>query len=215
MIYEALTRKYPMILAAIVFVGLFAAGICLAAEDTGANTDTDTSSESSFEIPKRVQEEIIKVDELSKEEKEKLEAVKRQQYLDNFHDEPAGNLLSEKDINRIERQKEERENALIARAKAQAEPNLASTSNPPEQVRPRLPAKSYKEGTVTGILFYMEKGAALVLGDVVREGDVIRGVTVVRIMPNYVEFEKQGNIWKQIVGQTPPADVWKNPKTQH
>ncbi len=208
MVNGVLTRKYPVILAAVVLAGLFAAGICLAAEDT------DTSSESSFEIPKRVQEAIVEVEELSKEEKEKLEALKRQQYLDNFHDEPAGNLLSKEDINRIEQQREARENAIITRAKAQEEPNSAFMSNPSTQVRPRMPFVSYTEGTITGIVFYAGKGAALVLGDVIRQGDVVRGVTVVRITPDYVEFEKQGNKWKQGVGQSPPAGVWEKPQTQ-
>lgn len=212
MVNERLAGKYALILAAMVFAGLFAAGVCLAADDT--DTDAETSSESTFEIPKRVQAVIMEVNELSKEEKEKLEAVKRQQYLDDYHDEPAGSLLSKQDVNRIEQESKEKEKAILARAQAQEEPNLVFTSTPSEEFKPRLPSVTYAEGTVTGILFYMDKGAALVLGDVIREGDVVRGVTVVRIMPNYVEFEKQGNKWKQIVGQTPPADVWKNPKTQ-
>lgn len=211
MVNEALRRKYPVILAAVVLAGLFAAGICLAADDT--DTDTDVWDDDSFEIPKRVQEEIVEIKEFSQAEKEKLEAVKRQQYLDNFHDEPAGSLLSEADINRIDRQTEERENAIIAIAKVRAEPNPAYTSTPPEPVRHRLPAKSYKEGTVTGIMFYMDKGAAIMLGDVIREGDVVRGVTVVKITPRYIEFEKQGNKWKQGVGESPPAGVWEKAKT--
>ena len=213
MVNEALRRKYPVILAAVVLAGLFAAGICLAADNTDTDADTDAWDDNSFEVPKSVQEEIVQIKEFSQAEKEKLEAMKRQQYLDNFHDEPAGSLLSEADINKIDRQTEERENAIIAIAKVRAEPNPAYTSSPPEQLRPHLPAKSYKEGTVTGIMFYMDKGAAIVLGDVIREGDVVRGVTVVKITPKYVEFEKQGNKWKQEVGESPPAGVWEKAKT--
>jgi hypothetical protein len=207
---ECLKRKYPVILAAMVFAGLFVTGICLAADDT----DTDTSNESSIEIPKRVQEAIVDVNELSKAEEKKLEAVKRQRYLNNFHDEPAGSLLSKEDVNRIEQQRKEREQAILAKAQAQEEQTKDFAESRSAESRPNLSSVSYAEGTVTGIVFCTNKGAALMLGDVIREGDVVRGVTVVRITPDYVEFEKQGNKWKQEVGQSPPAGVWEKPRTQ-
>jgi hypothetical protein len=214
MVKEVLTGKCPVVLAAVVITALFATGICLAADDA----DADTSKDSSIEIPKRVQEAIAGVKELSKEEKEKLEAVKRQQYLDDYHDEPAGSLLSKEDIDKIEQETKEKEKAILARAKLKIEAQEEQAANiesiPSQEFRPSLPLVSHAEGTVTGIVLYMGKGAALVLGDVIREGDMIRGITVVSITPDYVEFEKQGKKWKQVVGQPPPAGVWEKPKTQ-
>jgi hypothetical protein len=61
-------------------------------------------------------------------------------------------------------------------------------------------------------VYYEDKGAALIAGEVVRENDVLMGVKVVRILPDYVEFEKQGNKWKQQVGQFPSAGVWEQPQ---
>ena len=65
---------------------------------------------------------------------------------------------------------------------------------------------------VKGVVFYENKGAALIAGEVVRENDVVMGVKVVKILPDYVEFEKQGNQWKQQVGQMPPPAVWEQPQ---
>jgi hypothetical protein len=123
-------------------------------------------------------------------------------------------LLSKEDINNIEQESKEREKAILAKARAQEEQTTAFAENQSAESRPNLPSVSYAEGTVTGIVMYMGKGAALVLGDVVREGDMVRSVTVARITPDYVEFEKQGKKWKQVVGQAPPAGVWEKPKTR-
>jgi hypothetical protein len=35
------------------------------------------------------------------------------------------------------------------------------------------------------------------------------GIKVVRITANFVEFEKQGNKWKQVVGEAPQASFWE------
>jgi hypothetical protein len=216
---EALTRKYPVILVAVVMAGLFAAGICLAADDS----DNDKSEEATVEIPKRVQEAIAEVDEFSKAEKEKLESIKRQQYLDEYHDEPAGELLTKEELDEIEQQKKAKEKTIRAKAQeeigsiqeeAQKETQEPAEDISPAQFKHRPAVVSYAEGTVTGIVLYLGKGAALILGDVVRENDVIRGIKIVKIMPDYVEFEKQGRTWKQEVGQTPPKDVWEKPKSQ-
>jgi len=208
-----LAKRIFSALIVTVCAGLLTVGICLAADDS----DTDTSGNSNVDIPKRAQEAIREANELSQAEIEKAEATKRQQYLDEYHDEPAGRLLSKEDVNKLEQQIKDKEQAILARAeqevKAQEEQAPAFANNPSAGFKPNLPPVTKTPGTVTGIVLYMGKGAALVLGDVVREGDVVRGITVVRIMPDYVEFEKQGRKWKQEVGQTPPAGVWEKPNT--
>jgi len=64
-------------------------------------------------------------------------------------------------------------------------------------------------GTVTGIVYYNNSGAALIGGEVVREDEVILEVKIIKILPDYVEFEKEGKKWKQEVGQAPPVSVWE------
>jgi hypothetical protein len=61
---------------------------------------------------------------------------------------------------------------------------------------------------IKGIVFYEGKGAALIDGEVVRENDVLKDVKIIRILPDYVEFEKHSNKWKQQVGQYPPPSAW-------
>ena len=60
-----------------------------------------------------------------------------------------------------------------------------------------------KNGVVTGILFNSENPRALVNNQVIHEGDVLGGVTVVKISRNKVEFEKNGKTWAQSVRQKP------------
>jgi len=63
-------------------------------------------------------------------------------------------------------------------------------------------------GTVTGILYTIENSSALIDGQIVKEGDTINGVTVVRIHRTEVEFRKNGRLWKQRVAQR-PNPAWK------
>jgi hypothetical protein len=207
-----MVKGIKAIIALAFFAGLLAAGICLAEDDA------NTSDNSNVDIPKRAQEEIKKVDELSQAEKEQAEALKKQQYLDNFHDEPAGSLLTKEEIEKINQQKKEREQSIRDRAEQETAPAVSEAEQPqpagfnPPPARKGQPVAN-SPGTVTGIVLYMGKGAALVLGNVVREGDTVRGNKVNKITSDYVEFEKQGNKWKQQVGQAPPPGVWDKPNT--
>ncbi len=64
-----------------------------------------------------------------------------------------------------------------------------------------------RPGTVTGILYTVESPSALIDGQIVKKGDIIRGVTVVKIHEAEVEFKKNHKLWKQRVGQ-PPNPAW-------
>jgi hypothetical protein len=65
-----------------------------------------------------------------------------------------------------------------------------------------------RQGVVTGILYPVENPSALIEGDLVKEGDTLRGITVVKIHRTEVEFEKNGKRWKQRVGER-PNPAWK------
>jgi hypothetical protein len=63
------------------------------------------------------------------------------------------------------------------------------------------------KGTVTGIVYSIDKPLALIDKQVVYEGDTINGAKVIKIHKDKVEFEKDGNRWTQEVGvPTYPSD---------
>jgi len=66
----------------------------------------------------------------------------------------------------------------------------------------------YADGLVTGILFSDDRPAAVVGSQVLYEGDIKQGVTVVKITKEKVHFEKNGRLWTQQVQEIPPR-YWK------
>jgi hypothetical protein len=65
-----------------------------------------------------------------------------------------------------------------------------------------------KVGMVTGIIYSAEDSAVLLNGEIVCEGSVVRGVRIVKIHRNKVEFEKNGRVWYQGVMTKPDSDWW-------
>jgi flagellar basal body-associated protein FliL len=63
------------------------------------------------------------------------------------------------------------------------------------------------KGLVTGIVSGDDKPSAVVNGVIVREGDVVNDIRVVRIYKDKVEFEKDGQRWRQRVKEKPPS-IW-------
>ena len=61
-----------------------------------------------------------------------------------------------------------------------------------------------KQMQVTGILYSEDNPSAIVNGEVVKEGDIINDVKVVKIHKNNVEFENNGRRWTQ---EAQPAPV--------
>jgi len=59
-------------------------------------------------------------------------------------------------------------------------------------------------GMVEGVIYNVESSSALIDGQIVEEGDIIYGVTVIGIHRDKVEFEKDGERWEQ--------HVWERPK---
>ncbi|MBN1393009.1 MAG: response regulator [Sedimentisphaerales bacterium] len=67
-------------------------------------------------------------------------------------------------------------------------------------------------GTVVGILYGRENPCVLINRELVYEGDITKGVRVVRINRDEVEFEKNGRRWTQ-KALASPNDIWKTPKS--
>jgi hypothetical protein len=213
-----------MLFAAAIFVFVLSAGIAAAAEQA-ENTDSDNQQPSYTEYPGQIGDiarwSEVKVKEANEEyelEKAKLEAIKREQYFEDNKVEPAGNLITKDEIASLEAKRAQAEKEIRAKAgseiqyiEAEQEASQKVTQKSPG---PRPVSQPLSRGTVKGIVFYEGKGAALIAGEVVREGDVVLNVKVVKITPDFVEFEKQGTQWKQQVGQTPQTAVWEPPQTQ-
>lgn len=63
---------------------------------------------------------------------------------------------------------------------------------------------------VTGIVFSTDKPAAVIGSELLYEGDITQGVTIVKIYKDKVRFEKDGHIWTQGV-QDKPGPYWNDP----
>ena len=215
-------KQMAIIFAAAIFACVLSIEIVAVADESEMVPDTNAQEQPSYieypgeigDIAKRAEAQIKEVNEASELEKEKLEAVKREQYFEDNKEETSRNLLSKDDIAELETKRAQKENAIRTKAGYQIE-SLAAEQPATQEVSPTAsppPAsQTSSRGMVTGIVFCENKGAALIAGEIVRENGVVMGVKVVRITANFVEFEKQGNKWKQAVGEAPPASFWGQP----
>jgi len=201
-----------VIVASIIFA-MPGAGFCALQDTQNSGRLDEKSAPSSQEIELlQLKAEALaqEVNETVKDEMEKTEAVKRTRYQEELGYVPKGNLLSDDELAAFENQRAEKVRA--ARARLDNEVKVLQEKLP-QQGRPQAVEEPYKprplKGTVTGIVLYEKKAAALIDGRIVRQNNVIRDIKVLRIMPDYVEFEKQGKVWIQEVGQAPPAEVWE------
>jgi hypothetical protein len=221
---KAMNNLMAKFFALAIFACVLSAGSIVFADEPEATTDSDSRQLQSYtenpgeigDIAKRAEAEVKEVNETSEHEKEKLEAVKREQYFEDNKEEPAGSLLTKDDIAALENKRAENERTIRAKADSAIESiateQTVQEQTPPSAASPRPVSQTSSRGMVNGIVFYENRGAALIAGEVVREGDVVMGVKVVKITPDFVEFDKQGNQWKQQVGQSPPAAVWEQPQ---
>jgi len=82
-------------------------------------------------------------------------------------------------------------------------------ANPDKGLRAAAPrAKVPPKGMVTGIVRSEDISTAVVGTQVVREGETIDGITVVKIHDDRVEFEKASQRWTQTLNQ-PPGPQWE------
>jgi len=221
----AMSNRKTVIFMVAMFVCAFSIGTAAAADKSKMASGSDTKKQPSYaeypgeigDIAKQAEAEVKEVNEGYEREKEKFEAIRREQYLEEYKEEPAKSLLSNDDIAALEAARSQNEKAIRTKAGydinslevEQKARQKVSTTGP----GPRHMSQTSILGMIKGIVFYENNGAALIAGEVVREGDVLLGVKIVKISPDFVEFDKQGNQWKQEVGQSPPAAVWEQPQT--
>lgn len=67
-------------------------------------------------------------------------------------------------------------------------------------------------GVVRGVLCVEEDSSALIDEHIVKEGETIYGVTVVKIDKDAVEFSKYGKTWRQRVREKPDP-AWNEDKS--
>jgi hypothetical protein len=198
--------------AVAVCAGLLFAVVGRAADGSDTDADAQRQGYETAELQGRAEAAVKEVNEAGRVTRGKAEAVRRERYNEELGYVPEGNLLSDEELAASEEQRAENEKVIRARAeqevKSLEEQKSFLAASRPVESRPRLPAPAATAGIVTGIVFCENEGAALLFGDIVRENDVIRDVKVLKILPGYVEFEKQGKKWKQAVGQKPPESVW-------
>ncbi len=219
-------KRMAIIFAAAIFACVLSIGIVAPAGESETVPGADAQEQPSYteypgeigDIAKRAEKQIKEVNENAELEKQKLEAVKREQYFEDYKEETSRNLLSEDDIAALEKERAQKENEI--RTKVGYEINAleaqqsATQGAPPAGPGPRAFRPTTTRGMVTGIVFYNNSGAALVAGEVVRDNDVVLDVKVLKVTADYVEFEKQGSKWKQVVGQVPPSSYWEQPQTK-
>jgi hypothetical protein len=221
-------KRMAIIFAAVIFACVLSIGIVTVADESETVANTDVQEQPSYtEAPgeigylaRRAEKLIQEVNEASGLEKEQLETVKREQYFEDYKEETNRSLLSNDDIAAIENERTQKEKAIRTKVGYEIESLEAqqpasqevSQPAPAPASRPASQTSGSSRGMVKGIVFCDSKGAALIAGDVVREGDVVLGVKVTQISPDFVAFDKQGNQWKQQVGQTPPPAVWEQPQ---
>jgi len=81
-------------------------------------------------------------------------------------------------------------------------------ANPEITATRRYETRTPAGGVVVGIIRSEDRSSAVVGIKIVREGDIIDGVTVVKIHSDKVEFEKDGQRWTQGIND-PPSPLWK------
>jgi hypothetical protein len=177
-------------------------GLC-SSTDEQENADNE-------ELRLREDVEVKEVNEAISDEIAEAEAVKRNRYQEELGYVPTGKLLSDEEIAAFEKERAEKEQAVRARVNYEiSSPTVAPEERKAPASQRRIVKAASAAGTVTGIVYYDGRGAALVGGEVVRENDVVLGAKIVRILPDYVEFEKHGRKWRQLVGKIPPASEWQ------
>lgn len=62
-------------------------------------------------------------------------------------------------------------------------------------------------GLISSILYSGVDTIVVIDGEIMREGDMLYGIQIVKILRNEVEFSKDRRRWKQRLGESPPG-IW-------
>jgi hypothetical protein len=191
-------------------------GVCSSSVDdeTGQQQLNETETPGSEELRLREDAEVKEVNDAALAEIAQAEAVKRNRYQEELGYVPTSPLLTDDELAAFEKQRAEKENAVRAKVgneikAVEGQPAAAPQDQTAAVPQRRLVKAASAAGTVTGIVLYAGNGAALIGGNVVRENDVVLGAKIVRITPDYVEFERHDRRWKQLVGKIPPTADWE------
>jgi hypothetical protein len=197
------------------FAIVFCAGL-FSLSARGSDTDA-VSGDNVVELEIREDAAVREANDAALAEIENIKAARRTRYIDEeLGYVPDVNLVTSEELDAIETERAEKENAVRARYEYDINSVERQRAGEMSDVKwkeqaPAPVVKPVELGTVTGIVLYNNQGAALVAGKIARENDTVLGIKVVRIMADYVEFNKNGKTWKQEVGQSPPASVWEPP----
>jgi hypothetical protein len=190
-------------------------------EQAGEQKAAEDSQDSDItEMRLRAKAAIQEANEAEKAELEQAEAIKTNRYLEELGYVPSGKILNDEEVAAAKSQREEKEKAVRAKLKIEAErleqikaralEAKGTVTTGRDQTGARIAKPVLTRGMVTGIVFSDKGGAALIDGEIVRENDTIHNVKVVKILRDSVEFDKNGQKWKQRVRQTPDAS-WPTP----
>lgn len=69
---------------------------------------------------------------------------------------------------------------------------------------------SASNGQVTGIMYSDDKSSAVIGNSIVHERSMLYDVRIRKIYQNRVEFERDGQVWSQKLGER-PAEFWPDP----
>ncbi len=167
----------------------------------------------------RADSAVKDVNQLERKKLDQEELVKRNRYEEELGYVPTGDLLSKSQIDEAEKQRTQQEKSIRSKIQyaiddLEKQKQIAlellvdkfeeSLKAPPP---PWLNKRKQTLGFVSGIAFLDGNGAAVLDDQIVREKDVVHGVTVVKIAKKYVDFQKDGKTWKQYIGEK-PADNW-------
>jgi hypothetical protein len=216
----AFVKRTFSAIAAGIFTSLIFTAVGFAADNSGVSIEEQRQTIENYykgmidEIQRRAELSVVDVNDTSETERQKAEKVKRTRLADDFHEERSGQLLSTDEMSEYEKERAQNEKDIRNRAENEIKylqermaRELEALGGGEARRQPAAPPLAL--GTVTGIVYYNDSGAALIGGEVMRENDVVMDVKIIKVLPDYVEFEKQGKKWKQGVGQTPPASVWE------
>ena len=168
----------------------------------GKNSAESRSRESELAFQKG--KEATRKDEFAKllriQEEEKREAVKRRREAKaEERDKEAIKLMDEST---------DRQMALIMKYLETMQNIQCQPSSIGGSPFSSYTTKTPRQGRISSIIGTKDNHSALIGTKLVREGDIIDGVTVFKIYKDEVEFEKDGKRWTQKIGDAPDP-AWR------
>ncbi len=163
------------------------------------------------ELTLRAEKRSKQLEQAEEDRLEKTDLYRKTRHLDEYGFVPEQTLLSDEEVAQSETDGVQRNKQVAVRLEMGINDlekckqlTLQRLQGLEEQLRDDVlkPEPEPTYGVVTGIVYSDEQPLALVDGQVVREGQTVHGVRVVKILRRTVEFEKGDTKWEQRVRQT-------------